>query len=102
MSYLSTIFLAIGLAMDAFAVSITGGMVSDTVSFLYALRIALFFTFFQMVMPWMGWLLGNSTIMYIDSYANWVAFFLLFLIGIRMIYGSLRIKRKDNLLILIA
>lgn len=94
MSYLSTIFLAIGLAMDAFAVSITGGMVSDTVSFLYALRIALFFTFFQMIMPWMGWLLGNSTIMYIDSYANWVAFFLLFLIGIRMIYGSLQNQEK--------
>ncbi len=92
MSYLSTVFLAIGLAMDAFAVSITGGMVSGTISFIYALKIALFFTVFQMIMPYMGWWLGRSAIIYIKSYAHWVAFLMLFFIGAKMIYESFQSK----------
>lgn len=90
MSFLSTIFLAIGLAMDAFAVSITGGIVSSNVTFVYALRISLFFAIFQMFMPWLGWLLGKSLIQYIASYDHWIAFILLLAIGGKMVYESFR------------
>jgi|LDZU01.1.fsa_nt_gi putative Mn2+ efflux pump MntP len=94
MSFLSVIFLAIGLAMDAFAVSITGGIVSDRVNFFYAFKIALFFAIFQMGMPWLGWLLGRGVFQYIASYDHWIAFILLFIIGSRMIYESFQDGEK--------
>lgn len=86
MPFLSVILLAIGLAMDAFAVSITGGVVSTSVTFFYAFRIAIFFAGFQILMPLLGWWLGQSVIEYIARYNHWIAFLLLFTIGGRMIY----------------
>jgi manganese efflux pump family protein len=96
MSILSVIFLAIGLAMDAFAVSITGGIVADKVNFFYAFKIALFFAIFQMGMPWLGWLLGRGVSQYIAKYDHWVAFILLLIVGSRMIYGSFQDGEKCN------
>lgn len=92
MSFWSTIFLALGLAMDAFAVSISGGMASDRVNFVYALKITFFFALFQMLMPLLGWWLGNNAVIYIEPYAHWVAFFLLLLIGAKMVYESFQNK----------
>lgn len=94
MSFLSAAFLGVGLAMDAFAVSITGGIVSSSVSFIYAFRIALFFAIFQMVMPWLGWWLGQSIEQYIARYDHWIAFVLLLAIGGKMIYESFQNKEK--------
>jgi len=74
--------------MDAFAVSITGGIVASKVSLLYAFKIALTFAVFQMGMPWLGWLLGRSVSRYIAIYDHWIAFILLVVIGSRMIYES--------------
>jgi len=88
MSFLSTIFLAIGLAMDASAVSISVGIVASIISFAYALKIALFFAGFQMMMPWLGWWLGQSVNQHIALYDHWIAFFLMLGIGGRMIYES--------------
>ena len=94
MSLLSTIFLAFGLAMDAFAVSITGGIVTVEVNFIFALNIALLFASFQMIMPLIGWWLGNNAIIYIQPYAQWTAFLLLCLIGAKMIYESFQDKEQ--------
>lgn len=96
MTFLSSILLAFGLAMDAFAVSITGGIASPAVSFAFALNIALLFAGFQMAMPLIGWWLGNNTITYIQPYAQWVAFLLLCLIGVRMIYQSFHNKEEGQ------
>ena len=96
MSFLSTILLAFGLAMDAFAVSITGGIVSAPVSISFSLKIALFFAGFQMLMPWIGWWLGQNIARYISSYDHWVAFLLLFMIGGKMIYESFQNKEKNQ------
>ena len=95
MTFLSSILLAFGLAMDAFAVSITGGIASPAVSFAFALNIALLFAGFQMAMPLIGWWLGNNTITYIQPYAQWVAFLLLCLLGAKMIYESFH-NKEDN------
>ena len=94
MSFFQMIFLATGLAMDAFAVSITGGIVATTVSLGYALKIALFFAVFQMMMPWLGWWLGEGVSQYIASYDHWIAFVLLFTIGSRMVYESFQSKEN--------
>lgn len=89
MSFFQMILIATGLAMDAFAVSITGGIVAATVGFGYVLKIALFFAGFQMIMPWFGWWLGESVSHYIASFDHWIAFALLTVIGGRMVYESL-------------
>lgn len=94
MSFLSTLFLATGLAMDAFAVSITGGIVSSHVSFIYAFKIALFFASFQMIMPWLGWLVGQNLSQYVAYYDHWIAFVFLFVIGGKMIYESFHSKER--------
>ncbi len=96
MSFLSSILLAFGLAMDAFAVSITGGIVSSTVNIAFALNIALLFAGFQMVMPLIGWWLGNNAIIYIQPYVQWVAFLLLCFIGAKMIYRSFQNQKEEQ------
>lgn len=88
MDFISIIFLAIGLAMDAFSVSITRGLTLKC-GIKYALIIALFFGFFQALMPVLGWLSGIKLQLIVSTIAPWIAFSLLFGIGIKMIYEAL-------------
>jgi putative Mn2+ efflux pump MntP len=90
MDILSVILIAVGLAMDAFAVSIARGIEADNRRRRTALVMATSFAVFQMFMPVIGWLAGlrlEELIMEID---HWIAFCLLTLIGARMIYDSTR------------
>ncbi|MBC8232189.1 manganese efflux pump [bacterium] len=57
---ITIIFIALGLAMDAFAVSITSGIAIKNLKINNALKIALFFGSFQAFMPVIGWLAGLS------------------------------------------
>jgi putative Mn2+ efflux pump MntP len=84
----SLIVIAVGLAMDAFAVSISSGVVIGTVRLRNALTIASFFGGFQAVMPLIGWSTGNWVRTYIAAFDHWIAFALLLLVGLRMIYES--------------
>ncbi|OPX58927.1 MAG: hypothetical protein A4E25_01422 [Methanobacterium sp. PtaB.Bin024] len=88
MDILAIFFLAVGLAMDAFSVSITRGMLLKC-NFKYAFIIALFFGVFQALMPVLGWLAGEQLAVLVNLWAPWIAFFLLFLIGAKMIYEGL-------------
>lgn len=96
MSFSVVLFLAVGLAMDAFAVSISSGIAAPVVSAAYALKIALFFSGFQMLMPLLGWWLGDSMSQYIASYDHWIAFILLFAIGSRMAYESFQSEAHNR------
>ena len=82
--------LAIGLSLDTFAVSVTCGLIEKKIKFLPASRIAIIFAIFQSVMPIIGWLLGLSIKKYIVQVDHWIAFGLLFLVGIKMIFESLK------------
>lgn len=88
MDILSIIFLAIGLAMDAFSVSVTRGLTlkSDVKQ---ALIIALSFGGFQVLMPVLGWLSGIQLQYLVSTFAPWIAFLLLLGVGIKMIYEAL-------------
>jgi manganese efflux pump family protein len=87
---LSTIFvIALGLSMDAFAVSITSGLGMERFRVKSALRIALFFGGFQALMPVIGYFAGLSIRSLISSFDHWIAFGLLLFVGARMIYESL-------------
>ncbi|WP_455392643.1 manganese efflux pump MntP [[Eubacterium] cellulosolvens] len=90
MNFITIIFIAIGLAMDAFAVAITCGIKINHQKFQNALKIALFFGSFQAFMPVLGWLAGASFQDLIEDIDHWVAFGLLTLIGSRMIFESFR------------
>ena len=94
---LFTIFvLALGLAMDAFAVSITAGAVLSRVSLRTTLRLSWHFGFFQFMMPILGWAAGLIVVELIAAYDHWVAFGLLGFIGGKMIYESFQMKNISD------
>ncbi len=96
MDFLSIFFIAVGLAMDAFAVSVASGLAVKRLRAGYALKIALFFGLFQGLMPVAGWLLGYSfreAIIHVD---HWLAFGLLALIGGKMIYESFKLEEAER------
>jgi putative Mn2+ efflux pump MntP len=93
---MDTVFIAVGLAMDAFAVSITSGLTIKSLQIRHALRIALFFGVFQAVMPLVGWLAGLSVREFIAEVDHWIAFGLLCFIGGKMIYEGRRIKPMED------
>ena len=95
MSFTVLILLAVGLAMDAFAVSITNGITIKNIKIKHALIIGLFFGVFQAIMPVIGWLLGKGFNDYISGFDYWVVFVILLFIGIKMIYESLKNNKND-------
>lgn len=94
---LGTILLiAVGLAMDALAVSIVTGSVYKEFKLRHALRMALFFGGFQAFMPVIGYLAGLGLMNYIAPYDHWIAFALLLFVGGKMIYESFQIEEAQK------
>ena len=93
MNLITVTVIAIGLAMDAFAVSIATGATYKKPGTNHAFRIAMAFGSFQAVMPVAGWLAGLTVRNLIKDYDHWVAFILLGFIGTKMIYESFKIKQ---------
>lgn len=89
MGVLELLLIACGLAMDAFAVSLCKGLRMRRINYGQAVIIALFFGFFQAVMPLLGWTLGIQFEHYITSVDHWITFILLSIIGSKMLYDSL-------------
>ena len=96
MDLVTIIVIAVGLAMDAFAVSIVSGSVYQQLHVRHALRMAVFFGGFQAFMPLIGSLAGMSVKDYIADYDHWVAFGLLAAVGGKMIYESFKIKSAEK------
>ena len=89
MSVLEILILAVGLSMDAFAVSICKGLAVKDISFKKAAIVGLWFGGFQALMPMTGYFLGSRFSNSIQSVDHWVAFILLSLIGANMIREAL-------------
>lgn len=85
MSFITMCLIAIGLAMDAFAVSVSNGIALSNFKFRDSVRQGVYFGGFQFIMPLMGWTLGNSIRQYIEAVDHWIAFILLGVIGVNMI-----------------
>ena len=96
MELITIIVIAIGLAMDAFAVSIVSGSVYRQLHVKHALRMAVFFGGFQALMPLIGSLAGLSAKDYIVEYDHWVAFGILGAVGGKMIYESFKIRSVED------
>ena len=96
MDYAYLVGLAVGLAMDAFAVSITNGSAVEKVTPRYALKIAALFGFFQALMPTLGWLIGKAGESFINAVDHWIALILLGYIGGSMIAESRKKKQEGT------
>jgi putative Mn2+ efflux pump MntP len=88
MSFVEILFLAVALAMDAFAVSLAAGTNKETNGFRPAFRLSFHFGFFQFLMPVLGWSLGTKLAGAIQTFDHWVAFGLLAFVGGRMIHAG--------------
>lgn len=89
------ILIAIILSMDSFAISISSGFTIRELNIKKILTVALFLSFFQAMMPVAGWLAGIGLKKNIAATDHWIAFILLLLIGLKMIYEGLK-KRKSE------
>ena len=88
MGILELLAVAVGLSMDAFAVSICKGLSARNISPRHMLITGLYFGGFQALMPYLGYLLGSSFSALVASVDHWIAFGLLAVIGINMIRES--------------
>lgn len=95
--FIELLLMGVGLAMDAFAVSICKGLGMKKVNKKQAVVIGLFFGGFQTLMPLIGWILGKQFERYITSVDHWIAFILLGFIGGKMIVESLKKEEEEEI-----
>lgn len=88
--------LAVGLAMDCFAVSIASGIILKRVRWRPMLTMAFAFGFFQAMMPFVGWMFANTFSHLIESIDHWIAFGILAFLGGRMIVESCKEEECRN------
>ena len=96
MDILSIIIIAIGLAMDCFAVSISKGIHVQKFYWGMTLRMAVLFGLFQALMPLIGYLFGIGFAGYMKAFDHWIAFGLLTLIGGKMVIEGLKLHDPDS------
>ena len=89
MNIFEIIIISIGLAMDAFAISLCKGLSLKKLSYKKSLLVGLYFGIFQAIMPLIGYYFAYNFINVIEKYDHWIAFFLLLFIGIKMIKDSI-------------
>ncbi len=85
---IEVLLIAVSLALDAFAVAVSSGISVKGFGWRHAVKMGIYFGFFQMAMPLIGWLLGSGLSGYIVAIDHWVAFALLGLIGGRMVWEA--------------
>ena len=94
MGVVELLILAVGLSMDAFAVSVCKGLAMKKATLKAEATCGLWFGGFQMLMPVTGFFLGSLFAEAIEAFDHWVAFGLLVIIGINMLKEAL--EKKDE------
>ena len=95
MGLLELFLIAVGLSMDAFAVSVCKGLSERQLKAKHYLIIGAWFGGFQALMPFLGWALGSQFAGYIQNIDHWVAFALLGVIGGHMIRDALAPEEEE-------
>jgi putative Mn2+ efflux pump MntP len=95
MGLIELLLISVGLAMDAFAVSVGKGMTLKRVRPRHALTAGVWFGAFQGLMPLIGYFVGQSFAEYVVSVDHWVAFGLLTLIGVNMIREAVSEEEEE-------
>ncbi len=96
MGIVEIILIGLGLAMDAFAVSVCKGLSMKKLNWKKAIIIGLYFGIFQMLMPIVGYFLGTAFEGFVTSVDHWIAFILLLIIGGKMIAEALGNEDSKN------
>ena len=96
MSFLDLLLIAVGLSMDAFAVSITNGLCCRDLTRGQMIRIGVCFGGFQALMPTIGFFLGRSFSAYIAALDHYIALVLLGFIGGKMLYDALHESEEET------
>ncbi len=96
MHFVEIFLIAVGLSMDAFAVSVGASASGRRMAPRAAFRLSFHFGLFQCLMPIAGWLLGAGVARLVASFGGWLAWALLTLVGGRMIYSGLRPAGKTH------
>ncbi len=89
MSFFELFLIAVGLSMDCFAVSLSFGA-QKKLQRNDILKFTFFFALFQALMPLIGWLAGSAMKVHLAEIDHWIAFGILTLIGLKMIYESFK------------
>ena len=89
MTLLTTILLALGMSVDAFAAALARGAGSLHYTWRQTVKTALIFGIVETITPLIGWLVGSMTQKFIAEYDHWLAFGLLLALGLKMIWGAL-------------
>lgn len=95
MDFITLLGIAIALAMDAFAVALSAGLILPQLTGRHLFRFGFHFGLFQALMPVLGWLAGISFRAQIESFDHWLAFGLLFAVGSKMLWEAWQ-KDEDN------
>ncbi|MBP7734343.1 MAG: manganese efflux pump [Spirochaetes bacterium] len=95
MDFLSVLIVAVALAMDAFSVCVSCGMVIVNPGFRHYFRLAFHFGLFQFMMPIFGYFGGRYLEGYIKTFDHWIAFGLLLFIGLKMIYEAFSHEKES-------
>ena len=90
MKWFEIVLIGLGVSMDALAVSLCKGMALKRKRMKDTLIIALYFGFFQALMPVIGYFLGSNFTGIVEKVDHWIAFILLALIGGKMIFDSIK------------
>ena len=96
--FFNSILLGVGLAMDAFSVSLANGLNEPCMKKGRMMGIAGIFSFFQCLMPLIGWLCVHTVVQYfsaLEKFIPWIALILLCFIGGKMLYEGIRCKEED-------
>ena len=96
MGFFDFLLTGVGLSMDACAVSATHGLAMKRISWGRALAVALAFALFEGIMPLIGYYAGSFFAGWVSSFANWLAFGLLALVGGKMIWDSRKCEDGDE------
>ncbi len=88
MDFLTLFGIAVALAMDAFAVALSTGLILPQLTGRHLFRFGFHFGLFQALMPVLGWLAGLTLREHIEAYAHWLAFVLLTLVGGKMLWEA--------------
>ena len=91
------VLLSIALSMDAFAVSIGLGSKHTITTKSLAIMAGIYFGFFQALMPLIGYAGGKGILVWVESYAPFISFVLLLLIGVKMIYESISESIEEDI-----
>ncbi|MBN2363947.1 manganese efflux pump [candidate division WOR-3 bacterium] len=95
MNLITLLALSVALASDAFAVSVVTGFSHKNSGRTMALILAFYFGLFQTLMPVAGWITGKYLLNLFSNIDHWIAFVLLFAVGVKMIWGAFKKNEKN-------